>query len=373
MSRVVLLGAGHAHLHVIARAAELVQRGGEVIVVAPDDFWYSGLATGVLAGQYEPALDVVDIGALLARAGGRFLRESAMAVDPAARRVTLASGETLGYDLLSVDVGSEVAAGALPGATGYAVPVKPLSNLLRLRRDLEARWNARERVRVVVVGGGHSGVEVAAAVQQLAVRRHGGVEVTLLADTDRLLPGVPRGAAMRVTRALERRGVRCVTGTRATSTETGRVRTATGDVFVFDALALATGLEPAPLVRRSGLPTDAAGALVVDATLRSVADSRVFGAGDCIAFEGRALPHIGVHAVKQAPVLLHNLLAALDGGRRRRYRPQRRALLILNLGDGTGLAAWGGLSWHGRGAFWLKDRIDRRWLATVRLDSGAGT
>src|SRR5215475_5061185 len=88
MSRVVLLGAGHAHLHVIARAAQLVRRGGEVIVVAPDDFWYSGLATGVLAGQYEPALDVVDVGALLARAGGRFLRDLATAIDPGARRVT---------------------------------------------------------------------------------------------------------------------------------------------------------------------------------------------------------------------------------------------------------------------------------------------
>jgi NADH dehydrogenase FAD-containing subunit len=65
-------------------------------------------------------------------------------------------------------------------------------------------------------------------------------------------------------------------------------------------------------------------------------------------------------------VLLHNLGAVLDGDPLRRYRPQRRALLILNLGDGTGLATWGGFAWRGRAAFWLKDRIDRRWLASVR-------
>jgi NADH dehydrogenase FAD-containing subunit len=373
MSRIVLLGAGHAHLHVIANAAELVRRGATVVVVAPGDFWYSGLATGVLAGQYEPALDVVDIGALVARAGGRFVRDAAVAVDRAARHVVLASGDTLGYDLLSLDVGSEVAVDALPGAARCAVPVKPLSNLLRLRRDLEARWRGRERVRVVVVGGGSSGVEVAAAVEQLAVRRSGTVEVTLLADTDRLLPGIRPATAVRVARELRRRGVRCATGTRATSIEPDRVRTATGGEYPFDLLALATGLAPAPLLRRSGLRTDAAGALLVDATLRSVADPEVLGAGDCIAFDGRALPHIGVHAVKQAPVLLHNLLAVLDGRPPRRYRPQRRALLILNLGDGTGLATWGGLAWRGRAAFWLKDRIDRRWLARVRLDSDSGT
>jgi NADH dehydrogenase FAD-containing subunit len=373
MRRLVLVGAGHAHLHVIANAAALVRRGATVVVVAPDDFWYSGLATGVLAGQYEPALDVVDVGALLARAGGRFVRDAAAAVDPAARHVALASGETLPYDLLSLDVGSEVAVDALPGATRHALAVKPLSNLVRLRRDLEARWDRAEHARVVVIGGGSSGVEVAAATQQLAIRRRGSVEVTLLTDTDRLLPAIRRGPALRAARELERRGVRCLTETRVTSIEADRVRTATGGVYPFDLLALATGLVPAPVLRHGGLATDDAGALLVDATLRSTLHPDVFGAGDCIAFEGRALPHIGVHAVKQAPVLLHNLLAVLDGRRLRRYRPQRRALLIVNLGDGTGLASWGRLAWRGRAAFLLKDRIDRRWLASVRLDSGRGT
>jgi NADH dehydrogenase FAD-containing subunit len=164
-----------------------------------------------------------------------------------------------------------------------------------------------------------------------------------------------------------------VTGTRAVSVESDRVRTAAGGEYAFDLIAIATGLVPTPLLRGSGLQTDAAGALLVDATLRSVDDPTVFGAGDCIAFAGRALPHVGVHAVKQAPVLLHNLRAALDGRPARRYRPQRRTLLILNLGDGTGLATWGRLAWRGRAAFWLKDRIDRRWLAGVRLDSDSGT
>jgi NADH dehydrogenase FAD-containing subunit len=103
-----------------------------------------------------------------------------------------------------------------------------------------------------------------------------------------------------------------------------------------------------------------------DRALRSVADTAIFGGGDCIAFDGHALPRIGVYAVREAPVLLHNLAAALDGTAPRSYRPQRRALLILNLGDGTGLATWGPLSWRGRAAFLLKDRIDRRWLATLR-------
>jgi NADH dehydrogenase FAD-containing subunit len=88
----------------------------------------------------------------------------------------------------------------------------------------------------------------------------------------------------------------------------------------------------------------------------------VFGGGDCIALAGRRLARVGVYAVREAPVLFHNLLATLEGRPLRRFRPQRRYLLIMNLGDGTGLATWGGLWWYGRLAFWLKDRIDRAFL-----------
>ncbi len=366
MRRVVLLGAGHAHLPVIARAAELTRRNAEVVVVAPDDFWYSGLATGVLAGQYAPALDVVDVGALAARAGARFVRDLACGIEPGARRITLASGTTLAYDLLSLDVGSVVAADGIPGAAVHGIAVKPLSNLTRLRADLEERFRRGERPEVVVVGGGNSGCEVAAAVAQLAIRRGGVAQVTVLTDGERVLPAIPAPAAGRAARALAHRGVRIRPGDAVAAVAPGRVRTARGRDLPFDLLVLATGLAPSPLLRRSGLPVDAAGALRTDATLRATGDAAIFGAGDCIAFEGRVLPRIGVHAVREAPVLLHNLAAALDGMPLRRYRPQRRALLVVNLGDGTGLAMWGPFTWRGRAAFRLKDRIDRRWLASLR-------
>ena len=67
-------------------------------------------------------------------------------------------------------------------------------------------------------------------------------------------------------------------------------------------------------------------------------------------------------------MLLHNLLASLDPGEPRRFEPQRRYLWIMNLGDGTGLAARGDLWLHGRAAFRLKDWIDRRFLASYRQE-----
>ena len=131
----------------------------------------------------------------------------------------------------------------------------------------------------------------------------------------------------------------------------------------FDILIGAIGLRPPPWLRASGLPTDDEGALLVDSTLRaSIADPAVLGGGDCVAFAGRKLARIGVYAVREAPVLFHNLLASLERQPLRRFRPQQSFLLILNLGDGTALATWGSFFWHGRLPFLIKDWIDRRFL-----------
>ena len=104
----------------------------------------------------------------------------------------------------------------------------------------------------------------------------------------------------------------------------------------------------------------------MDATLQSIADERIFAAGDCIRLEGHRLPKLGVFGVRQAPVLLHNLRAFLQGRPLQTFRPQPRCLAILNLGDGRGLALWGPLHWQGQLSLRLKDAIDRRFLARYR-------
>lgn len=67
--------------------------------------------------------------------------------------------------------------------------------------------------------------------------------------------------------------------------------------------------------------------------------------------------------VRQAPVLLHNLRAFLNDQPLQTFEPQKRCLMILNLGCGRALALWGPFHWQGRLSLWLKDVIDRRFLA----------
>ena len=361
--QIVLIGAGHAHLYVAAHAAELARAGGSLVLVEPGNFWYSGLATGMLAGQYEAQTDQVDPAALVARGGAELIRDRLTGVDPARRTVTLASGNTLKYDLLSLNVGSEVHPRGIAGARQYATAVKPISNLWRLREELQRRFRhpASQTVRVVVVGGGPTGCEVAACIDSLARRRGAQVELTLVSRGDRLLAGLPAGASRRMTVALARRGIAVVLSTSVQEIEDGAVVGGDGRRWDAELVVLATGLAAHSTVRGMELPASADG-LRVRATLQSVADERVFAAGDCASLEGHRLPKLGVFGVRQGPVVLHNLGALLHGTELRPYHPQRRYLMILNLGRGRALAVYGSAHWLGRLSFWLKDRIDRRFL-----------
>jgi NADH dehydrogenase FAD-containing subunit len=363
--RLVLVGAGHGHLHALGSLRRIVARGHATTLVAPEPFWYSGLATGVLGGRYPAALDRIDVAATARAAGAMVAETAAVSVDVANRTLGLADGRSIGWDVLSIAVGS--APPPLPGsADNPAVhPVKPVARLLALRTHLERAFAEGRMPRVAVAGGGATAVEVAANLAALAARAGARIAVTILAGAPPLAR-LPPGARDRVLRSLDRAGVAVRTGARVLRVEGREAVLATGGRIAFDHLVNATGLVPNPLHAATGLPLDETGALRVDRFLRSVGDPAVHGAGDGVTVEGHHLDKVGVYAIRQGPVLTANLKAALEGGPPVPFRPQRRYLWILNLGDGTGLAMRGGLWWHGRAAFLLKDLIDRRFLAANR-------
>jgi NADH dehydrogenase FAD-containing subunit len=88
----------------------------------------------------------------------------------------------------------------------------------------------------------------------------------------------------------------------------------------------------------------------------------LFGGGDAIFFRGARLPGLGVHAIRQGPILFHNIQAYLLGEAPKAFVPQQRYLYVLNLGDGSGLGIRGDFSWRGYSAMTLKNFIDQRFI-----------
>lgn len=333
------------------------------MLIDPDAFWYSGMATGMLSGMYSAVEDQVDPQRLIQSHGGDFVMDRVVSIDTGRQQVELAGGDSLRYDLLSINVGSRVEAS--PTTDGCEVetwPVKPIRNLWRLHETLKLRLESGQLPRVLIVGGGATGTEVAANVLGLGERLNRPIDVALMTGGSRILPSIPRRAAAKVYANLTSRGLKVQTGTRIARCVDRSLVTEDGQSITADIAIIATGLMANGMLAPCDLPLAADGGLRVTPQLHSIDDDRVFAGGDCAALEGHDLPKLGVFGVRQAPIIHANLLAKLDGQPLRDFHPQKRYLAILNLGDGTALATWSRFWWLGRSSLLFKHFIDRRFL-----------
>jgi len=364
--RLLLVGAGHAHLHVLRTLARAPLDGVRVTLVNPfRRYHYSGMVPGYLQGTYAEAELAIDLPPLCAAAGAELWLGRAERVETAARRVRV-DGEALDFDLLSLDVGSEPAGLDVPGACEHARHLRPMGDALAIRSAVDDRARAVRAggapVRVTVVGGGAGAVEVALALHRRIVAEGGRAAVTIVEREEGVVADYAPEARARLTSVLTARGITLVLGRTVTAVQPRGVLLDAGGRRTSDVTVWATGAAPPGLLARSDLPTRD-GYLLVDATLRAADGAPVWGAGDCVTLlDHPEVPKAGVFAVRQAPVLAHNLLAALRGGAPRAYRPQRHFLSLINTADGRAFYRWHGLSGRSRLAWLLKDAIDRRWV-----------
>ena len=324
------------------------------------------------------------------------------------------------YDLVAFAVGSDAigAAAASARGAGAVLSCKPIGKAIELRRRLDLlAGDSQPPATVAVVGGGAAGVEIAlAAVGRLQASAVGRLQASAAgrlgtpaagrlqaSPAGRLGTSVAAGRGTQATghrvllleagatiladrsprlrrraeQVLERRGVELRTGAKVVDVSSpgeaaappsrAVLRLGSGEEISCDLVIWVTAATGWPLFREAGLPLDDREFLLVDDTLRSIADPRVFAAGDCAtltAFPGTA--KAGVYAVREGPVLARGLRAALAGEEPPRYRPQRGFLVILNTGDGRALLSYKGFVSYSRWAFRLKDTIDRRFVAKYR-------
>ena len=140
----------------------------------------------------------------------------------------------------------------------------------------------------------------------------------------------------------------------------------TGERHDFDFIFLALGVTPSDIFRASGVPVGDDGGMLVNTYLQSTAYPDMFGGGDCICYQEQPLDKVGVYAVRENPILLHNLMAQLEGTALGPFDPGGDYLLIFNMGDGTGILSKKWLTFGGKLAFKIKDHIDRKFIRTFQ-------
>jgi len=368
---VVLIGAGHAHVAVLRMFGMARLPGARLTLITREVHTpYSGMLPGLIAGHYQFDDAHIDTGPLARFAGARLYQDEVIGLDLADRRVICRHRPPVPYDLLSLNTGSTPNTTQIPGASEYAIPVKPIDGFLGRFIAMQERVIGREgRARIAVVGAGAGGVELMLSVAHRLRREvsaagfnKGALSFALVTDAADILPSFPhtfRGAFREI---LVARGITVAASSAVMRVEPGRLVFENNTVLEVDEVLWTTQARPAAWLAKTGLALDQQGFLKVEPTLRAAGCDDVFAAGDVIAFPSRELPKSGVYAVRAGPVLADNIRRALTGRALRPFRPQREAMYLVSTGDHYAIGSRNGLTFKGAWVWRWKDWIDRRFM-----------
>lgn len=298
IAKVVVLGGGYSGT---TAANHLRMRDDiDITLINPRPQFVERIRLHQLAARSGDA--TADYGTLLGD-GVRLVVDSATHIDPAARRVELASGDSIDYDYLIYAIGSTSGTPAVPGAAQFAYPVAEFEYAQQLRDVLDGLSVSDV---VTVVGAGLTGIETAAELAEQ------GYSVRLMCG-DRLAPSFSAPGRRSAARRLNRLGVDVFEPAVVTEVRSDAVVLAGGTELPSAVTIWTTGFGVPDLAGRSGLRTDDLGRLLTDETLTSVDDPHIVAAGDAAAPSGQPLRMSCQAAVPLGAQAANTVLSRLAG------------------------------------------------------------
>lgn len=363
----VLVGGGHSHVAVLKSFGMRPMPGVQVTLVSPDALTpYSGMLPGLMAGHYSVEEAHVDLLRLARFAGADFIRASIESVDPEKRLVTIPGRPDLRFDILSINTGSTPMTGDVPGASTFALPVKPVRKFLDQWAHYEQKWkNTGQSPLIAIVGGGAGGVELTLSLEyrlNKLLQLHPRARFCLFHSGREILGSHNHRVRQIMHQILTRRGIQVHLNAPVAEVMQGAIRTEDGREFETDLVIWVTHASAPEWISQCGVAVDESGFLALGSNLASVSHPHIFGAGDSASVRSHPRPKSGVFAVRQGPPLARNIRLALLGESPKKFRPQKQFLSLISTGNQYAIASRGPLALHGKWVWKWKDHIDRQWM-----------
>jgi NADH dehydrogenase len=364
--RVVILGGGFGGVAVAQELEKLVPRMDrpvEVTLVSQSNYL---LFVPMLPSAAAASIGLTHILSPLREIlrHTRIRVETVESIDMEARTVTTTHPSThheqvLPWDHLVIALGNVVNLARLPGVAQHGLPIKTIGDALQIRNRtvgmLEAAENTpdpearRRMLTFVVAGGGYSGVEVAAEVNDFVreaerenypVIQPDDVRVILLHSGKRILPEISESLARFAHRKLVQRGVEVRLGARLASATADHVTLESGERIDTHTLIVAIGASPNPVIQQLGVELEH-GRIRVDETLHLAGQPSIWALGDCASVplpkSAERAPPTAQFAIREGKTVGRNVIAAIEG-----RRPARFAFTglgeMVSLGHGTAVA-----------------------------------
>ncbi|MEO6153937.1 MAG: NAD(P)/FAD-dependent oxidoreductase [Croceibacterium sp.] len=349
-TQIVVVGGGAGGLELVRRlGAKYGRRHHDIILVEKNrtHIW-KPLLHEVAAGSLDANLDEVGYRSHCHRWGYRFFNGALESVDRDRHQVVLAplldedgseliGRHTIRFDFLVIAAGSVANDFGTPGVAEHCMFLddragadrfrnRLLDHCLRVSRAMSVDPAANAHVRIAIVGGGATGIELAAELyNSAAALRHYGLEVfdesrlqiCVIEAGARILPALPERLAEAAKSELEALGVAVRTGVRITQAVSHALVTGDGERIEADLLVWAAGVKAAPAIGALGLEVNRINQLIVRDTLQTTDDDRIFAIGDCCSFtppgSDRPVPPRAQAAHQMAACAFGNLVRLQDG------------------------------------------------------------
>jgi NADH dehydrogenase len=350
-TQIVVVGGGAAGLELVTRlGAHYGREQFDIILVEKNSTHvWKPLLHEVAAGALDANLDEVGYRSHGHRWGYRFFYGALEGIDRDSRHVLIApildedGREIMGrhrirYDYLVMAVGSVSNDFGTRGVARHCLfldsrvqadrfRAQLLNHCLRVSRALQDDPGSDAMVRIDIVGGGATGVELAAELYNAAAGlRHYGLEVfdesrlkvTLIEAGPRILPMLPEDLSDAAKGELEALGVRVLAGTAVVEANERGMVTATGELIEADMKVWAAGVKAPDFLKDiAGLETSRNNQLVVRPTLQTTRDERIFAIGDCCYCvspgQTRPVPPRAQAGHQMAATCFRNIVALIDG------------------------------------------------------------
>ncbi|MDJ0673857.1 MAG: selenide, water dikinase SelD [Calothrix sp. MO_167.B42] len=395
----VLVGGGHSHVIVLKMLGMHPIPGVRLTLITDaSDTPYSGMLPGHIAGFYSRDGCHIDLRSLANFAQAQLYLDHVVGVDLTNNQVICASRPAVSFDVLSIDIGSTPATISVPGAMDYAIPAKPVAQLLTYWEKVTQDFakNPQQATKIAIVGGGVGGVELALSMEanlhrlisqgvgrkkqgsrEQGSREQGSTEnlqIHLFQRHPQLMPNNHHIVRRQIEKILRERHVQLHLGENVIQIEPHnksidrlQLRCESGFTGEYTHIFWVTQASAPPWLPASGLKTDPQGFILVDDTLQSVSHPHIFAAGDIATMVNHPRPKAGVFAVRQGKPLFVNLQRLFREKPLQPYTPQKQYLSLIGTGDGKAIATRGIFTLPPHQLIWRwKDWIDRRFMEQFR-------
>jgi len=346
MDNIVVVGGGAGGLELVTRLGRKLGRRKKARITLIDrstTHLWKPLLHELAVGTMDEGNDAVSYRAHAFANGFHFRIGSLLDIDREHRQVVLAPvkdeegvefipSTRIDYDYLVLALGSESNDFGTEGVKDHCIFLDSPEQAHRFRNRLLNRFLRIQRLpeepdtlRIAIVGGGATGVELSAELHHAVSEfhhygfdavRNDHLKVTLLEAGERILPALPERISASATQELVKIGVDVRTKTAVTSASAEGLHTKGGETIEADLMVWAAGIKVADFMANiGGLETNRLNQVKVNECLQTPGDARIFAMGDCAEFiqpNGKPVPPRAQSAHQMVNTCYRNLCASLN-------------------------------------------------------------